>query len=253
MACSSTRRSTDPCPAKNNCVACPDFVIRRHDTRPAFKVRVEDCDGPLDLTDLVLEASMWATAKLKAAIMGTDDYFRLADDIGFDQIMVGDVIVTDRVRRPEHMLVTGFDETNYLVRVERGYRGTQPQAWKKGTGLKIMKFEGAEAETEMLYQDILQLDGTTAEDQLTDSFLIYNWGGNDTCLPGCYYLEFKLLKMADAVESVSVQAVEPSFTDPDFTPADFACGLPDGVEWVRRFPVNHGFIIQVTDSPTAEL
>ena len=79
---------------------CPDFVIRRHDTKPPLKISVEDCDGPLDLRGLVIEANMWALAKLKIAIDDTIDYFRLADDIGFEQIMVGDIIVMDRVRSP---------------------------------------------------------------------------------------------------------------------------------------------------------
>ena len=41
------------CPDKFGCSPnqCPDFTIRRHDTRPAFQVAAEDCDGPLDLTD----------------------------------------------------------------------------------------------------------------------------------------------------------------------------------------------------------
>lgn len=249
--------NSQSCPSKDGCPpdVCPDFTIRRHDTKPAFKVNVGDCDGPFDLTDLVLEASMWAKAKLKTAISETDDYFRFADDIGFEQVMVGDIIVMDRARLPEHMLVTGFDETNKYVQVQRAYHGTSAASWKKGTSFKIFKFMGSVAETEMLYQDILQIDGTTAEDQLTDSFLIYEWGENDTCLSGCYWFEFKLMKMTVESSSLSISSVEtPSFTDPDLTPASFGCGLASGVEWVRRFPVEgEGFLIKITDSPTTEL
>lgn len=238
----------------NPCV-CPDFSIRRNDNKPSFKVKIEDCDGPMDLTGLVLEASMWAKAKLKAAITADSEYFSLADNIGFHQVMVGDIIVIDRPRLPEQMLVTAFDETNYLIKVQRGYHGTQAQAWKKGQSLRIMKFINAEAETEMIYQDIIQMDGTTLADQLVDSFFIYNWQENDTCLPGCYYLEFKLIKMIEE-ESVAVQAVEtiiPSFTSPDLTPSDFGCGLGANVEWIRRFPVgSEGFTIKIFDSPTSE-
>lgn len=171
---------------------------------------MEDCDGPMDLTDLVLEATMWAKAKLKKAITVEDTYFALADNIGFNQIMVGDIIIMDRSRLPEQMIVTAFDETNRLVMVQRGYHGTTPQAWKKGTPLRIMKFMGATAQTEMLYQDILEIDGTTTSNVLTDSFFVYEWGPNDTCLPGCYYLEFKLLKMyvAQLASESSLMAVD---------------------------------------------
>ena len=78
MVCSSTGIgcTTPPsgCPDEYGCLSgkCPDFTIRRHDTKPAFKVKVEDCDGPLDLTGLVLEATMWAKGKLKVA-MDQDD------------------------------------------------------------------------------------------------------------------------------------------------------------------------------------
>ena len=259
MSCSGSRNSyqsssKNNCPDKFGCIegVCPDFTIRRHDTRPPFKVKVDDCDGPLNLTDLVLEASMWARAKFKAAVSEDDDYFRFADDIGFEQVMVGDIIIPTRARNPEHMLVIGFDEVNKLVQVQRAYHGTTASAWVKGQAIRVFKFLGSTAETEMIYRDIIQLDGSTAEDQLTESFLVYNWGENDTCLPGCYYLEFKLLQMSEEVSAQSTSEI-PSFTDPTLTPSDFGCGLGSGVEWIRRFPVSsEGFIIKIEDSPTAE-
>ncbi len=118
---------------------CPDFVIKRHDTKPPFRVSVEDCDGALDLTDdtLVLEINMWARGKLKAAITNTDTFFALADNIGFCQAMVGDIIVMERVRSPEHMLVTGFDENNKLIRVQRGYNGTSAVAWLNSASIGL--------------------------------------------------------------------------------------------------------------------
>jgi hypothetical protein len=233
---------------------CPDFTIRRHDTKPDFKVSVEDCDGPLDLTDLILEANMWANAKLKAAIDENDTYFGLADNIGFDQIMMDDIIIMDRVRLPEHMLVTGFDETNNLVRVQRGYNGTVPSSWPKGNGMKIFRIINAPAATLMVREDIAQPDGTTETDVLIDSFLVYEWKAPDTCLPGCFYLEFKLMK--ELVTSSMVQSlatINPSFTPSTLTPADFGCSMPLGLEWIRRFPVDkEGFLIRITNSPTTE-
>lgn len=236
------------CSQKKGCVdtlgcsgECPDFVIRRYDNKPPFKVKVEDCDGPLDLTDLVLEATMWAKGKLKASLTSDVDNFALADNIGFPQVMVGDIIVIERTRLPEKMLVIAFDEENSLIQVERGYDGTTAQDWKKGTSLKIMKFIGAAANTEMILQDVIQMDGSVLEDQLIESYFVYEWGPNDTCLPGCYYLEFKLMKMGVP------------FTDPDLTASDFGCGLPSGVEWVRRFPMNEGFLIQINESSISEI
>lgn len=261
MTCTSTFGcSPQPqgCPDDLGCIdgVCPDFIIRRHDTKPSFKVKIEDCDGPMDLTGLVVEASMWAKAKLKTTIAEDDTYFALADNIGFNQIMVGDIIIMDRARLPEQMLVTAFDETNRLVQVQRGYHGTAAQRWKKGSPLRIMKFFGVTAGSELIYQDVLEIDGSTTEDVLTDSFFVYDWTGNDTCLPGCYYLEFKLLKMVEEeVGFVQAQAASiiPSFTASNLSAADFHCGIGDGVEWVRRFPVEgEGFLIKITDSPTAE-
>ena len=265
MACTSSGIGCSPqpqgCTDEYGCISgvCPDFVIRRHDSKPSFKVKIDDCDGPLDLHDLVLEATMWAKGKLKTHISETDTYFSLADNIGFNQIMVGDIIIMDRPRLPEQMLVIGFDENNRLVEVQRGYHGTTAQIWKRGTPFRILKFVGATAQTEMVYHDSIEMDGTTNHHVLLDSFFVYEWGPNDTCLPGCYYLEFKLLKMqevemmAQSIDDCNIPSVVPSFTDPNFTPADFGCGLGAGVEWIRRFPVDsEGFLIQIVNSPTAE-
>ena len=254
MGCTS---NTTGCVDQFNCsdAVCPDFKIRRNDNKPDFKVKVEDCDGPLDLTDLVLEASMWANGKLKTALASSTDYISLADNIGFNQIMIGDVIVMDRPRQTEHMLVTAFDEDNYFVQVQRGYHGTPAQNWKKGHPLKIIKFMNVQAATEMILEDIINLDGTTTADVLTSSFLVYNWQPNDTCLPGCYKLEFKLMKMTAGLwkDSVGLASnVTPSFTDPSLI--DYQCGLPTGVEWIRRFPSDsEGYNIRIYDTPTSEI
>lgn len=268
------------CPDKFGCPPgrMPDFVIRRHDTRPPIRVQVEDCDGPLNLSEetLVAEVNMWANAKLKAKISSTDTYFRLADDIGFEQAMVGDVIVMDRIRNPEHMLVIGFDETNKFIQVERGYNLTTPSDWPKGQKLRIFKIMNGQASIETELDDIIGVDGVVQEDQLSGTFLVYEWQPKNTCTPGCFWLEFKLLKMIEVTEgggpsitplsmmnyngwdvmalNVSGSAsVTPSFT-PSSTPEDFGCFLGDGVEWVRRFPVcGEGFLIKIEFSPTTEI
>jgi hypothetical protein len=137
---------------------------------------------------------MWATARLKKDIAATDTYFQLADNLGFDQVMVGDVIIMNRVRNPEQMIVEGFDEDNKLLLVQRGYNSTTATKWKKGSKMRIFRIMNAPATTEAVYEDVENLDGQTTE-QLADTYLIYEWQSQDTCLPGCFYLEFKLLKM----------------------------------------------------------
>lgn len=253
MTCNSNNynRTGNNCVDEYGCssVVCPDFIIRRNDTKPDFKIKMEDCEGPLDVTGLILEASMWARGKLKTAIDDDDTSFALADNIGFNQIMVGDIIIIDRPRLPEKMLVVAFDEENRLVQVTRGHGGTTAQAWKKGTSLRIMKFQNAAAQTEMVYQDILEVDGTTTEDVLIETYFIYPWNSGDTCLAGCYYLEFKLIK-----ETTAGIMQKQAFVGDGMTPEDFGCGLADGIDWVRKFPVSaEGFLIKISESPSVEI
>lgn len=271
MACTSTgigcgSSTVQTCPDEYGCISgkCPDFTIRRHDTKPVFRVKVEDCDGPLDLTDLVLEATMWAKGKLKVALDQDDTVLAFADNIGFNQVMQGDVLIMDQARLPEKMLVTGFDEVNRLIHVQRGYHGTPIQNWKRGNSVKIIKFTNASASTEMVYQNVINIDGSTTENVLTESFLVYEWQSEDTCLPGCYYLEFKLMKMLvlginmqttvpsnQIPSNIVPEGVIPSFTDPSFTPSTFACSMGAGIDWIRRFPVDkEGFYIKIVDSIT---
>jgi hypothetical protein len=230
-----------------------DFCIKRHDTKPDIRVSVTDCDGPLDLSDetLVLEVNMWAKGKLKTAITTSDTYFALADNIGFEQIMVGDRIVMDRVRRPETMLVTAFDENNSLVQVERGYNGTDVSAWKKGSSFKVFRLLNGIGQIASTYEDLLQEDGTIVN-TLTDTQLVYEWDSEDTCLPGCFYLEFKLLKML-LLEALSTEISDISFTPASFIPADFGCDMSESIEWVRRFPeTKEGFLVHIIDTPSSD-
>lgn len=191
----------NPCLDELGCPSdrSPDFCIRRHDTKPDFKVSIEDCDGPMDVQGLVVEVNMWALGKLKKGIAPADTSFTLADNVGFGQLMVGDIILLDRTRLPEYMLITSFDEDNHIVYVQRGYRNTTPGTWKKGTVMRIFRIMNAPAQTEIVFEDIRQVDGTVLKDQLTAAFLVYEWKPEDTCMPGCYWLEFKLLKMKNLI------------------------------------------------------
>jgi len=49
-------------------------------------------------------------------------------------------------------------------------------------------------------------------------------------------------------------SIIPSFSDENLTPYYFGCILGEGVEWVRRFPIDgEGFLIKVVFSPTTEV
>ena len=250
--------ATPSCPDKFGCTSgvCPDFQIRRNDTKPDFRFDVEDCNGPIDLTNLVCEASMWAEGKLKKPLGTADTYFRLSGDIGFDQAQVGDIIVMNRVRAPEQMLITGFDELNKLIQVQRGYNGTIISQYARGCGLKIFRILNAVASTEMVREDITQVDGTVQTNVITKSTLVYEWQPGDTCNPGCYHFEFKLLQMMGS--AVSMWAMGPYVSVPSisfisYTPSETGCFIGSGVEWVQRYPTQGGgFLIQIVDSPTAE-
>jgi len=225
---------------------CPDFEIKRHDTQPSFNLAVSDCDGPLDLTNTVVEVSMWAKGKLKTAITAETTEFALADNIGFFQSLPGDIIVVDRIRSPEMMLVVGHDEDLNLIKVMRGYQGTNPGSYKRGTALRLFRVLNGMGETKTVTETVAQIDGSNRL-VTTEAKLIYNWRPSDTCLPGCYYLEFKLLKMLLLEETVNPYLPIPSVASTG------PCDMGYGVEWVRRFPQDQdGFVIKVFNSPTAE-
>ena len=216
--------SSDGCQS-GGCPRTPDFCMKRNDTRPSLKISMEDCDGVVDLTDenLVLEASMWFDAKIKSAIDESAEAISFADGVGFDQVLVGDVIVMDRVRSPERMLVTGIDESLKTISVERAYGGTSASSWPRGNVLRAFRFMDAPAAIESVYEDVTQVDGTTTNG-LSETFLVFNWDFGHTSMPGCYWLEFKLIMMSG-----------------------------QSVEWVKRLPLtNDGFLISILDSPTIE-
>jgi len=233
--------STSNCPGCDGCIpgVCANFQIKRNDTKPAFKIPIEQDGEPMDLTGLVIEANMWANAKLKTNITVLDTCFSLVNNIGFCQILVNDVILMDRPRSPEQMRILGFDETKNLIYVERGYNGTMPQTWNRGQVMRIFRFINSPAMSEMLYDDVMQVDGTTNCNVLTDSFLVYEWNVNDTCIPGCFSFEFKVMKMT--TDPIMVPSVIPS------------CFLGVGVEWTRRYPNCGEYLIKVCDSPTSEV
>lgn len=224
-------------------VVCADFVIKRHDTKPVFKVDITDCDDPIDLTDLVIEASMWCNAKLKSALTTLTTTISFADNIGFEQLNTDTIIQVGEGRAFERMLIESIDEEAKTVTVIRGQLDTNVYNWKKGTGVKILRFLNNTAVGELKYEDIEQMDGTILTDQLVRSTLVYEWRPGDTCMAGKYFLEFKVLSMLLEDEPASSQ----------ISSVNYHCGLGTSVEWARRFPNNkEGFIIEVFDSPTAE-
>ena len=102
----------------------------------------------------------------------------------------------ERARRPEHMLVKAFDETNSLISVQRSYNDTEAFAWKKGSKFKIFRVLNSPADVELVFEDVIQVDGTS-KSTLVEADVLYDWKANDTCLSGCYLFEFKLIKMQE--------------------------------------------------------
>ena len=223
VGCGST---SDGCGGSGSCPAPPDFCIKRNDTRPAFRVAMSDCDGPIDLTEdgIVVEASMWFDAKLKSSLTPSSSSLRFADDVGFESVKVGDVIVTSRVRSPEKMLVTQINEVTHEIAVTRGHDSTAPQPWDKGASVKVFRFQDEPASVESVIETVESIDGSSSE-ELSDTLLVFNWTADKTDMPGCYWFEFKVLKLL-----------------PDSTEAD----------WVKRVPLSPvGYMVNIVDSPTS--
>lgn len=216
------------CSSKEGCPEgiVPDFCIKRNDTSPSFKVSLEDCDGIVDLNgNYSLEVNIWIKSKLKKSITESSTELEFADNIGFEQIKENNVILMNRARNPEKMLITGFDENEKKINVQRGYEGTEAQSWTKGSELIVFRAIDSEGEIESLYEEVSKLDGTT-ENELVQTFLVYKFTEETSCFSGCYWLEFKLLQFDEDLTTVISK---------------------------RRFPSEgEGFLIKIIDSPTGE-
>ena len=238
--------STQTC-CDGTTAVCPDFTTKQHSTYPPLKIQVFDCgDSPYDMKDLVVEASMWSVAKLKADITTTTDLLQFADNIGYNTVGTTSILHLSTGRDFERMTITGFDDVNKIIQVERGACSTLVRPWKKGTPIKILRFLSRAAYAELIYENQEQIGGTIQENVLTKSFLLYDWQPEDVCFAGRYFFEFKVLKM-NLLTNLTNEGVI------SVNELDYHCGLGFGVEWARRFPVEKdGFVIEVLPSPTAE-
>jgi hypothetical protein len=191
----------NPNTTRYNCygqpVNCPQFTIKQHDTRPSFKVEVTDCNAPIDLANLVIEASMWSNAKLKCNLTPDTTVIQFADNVGFQQLNYDTIIQVGDGRLFERMLIDQINDVESTITVFRGQMGTIAVPWKRGTQVKILRFLNNPAVGELVYGNIDQPDGTIINDALVASLLIYDWKPADTCMAGLYFLEFKIMKMTD--------------------------------------------------------
>lgn len=207
----------------SGCEAPPDFCIKRGDSRPSYKVSMEDCDGAVDISDenLVIDASMWFDAKLKSAVDSSSSTISFADNIGLERVAIGDVVVVLSPRSVERMLVLGVDESAKVVSVERGYGSTTPRDWPKGSGVCVFRFIDEPAEAEVVLEQFEEVDGTVSE-RLAESFAVFNWRPEHTSVPGCYWLEFKFTMMDGS-----------------------------SIAWTKRVPLSRrGFLVNIVDTPT---
>jgi hypothetical protein len=206
----------------STCGSASDFCIKRGDTRPVFRVSVEDCDGVVDLTDanLVLEANMWFKAKLKSDLSSSSSTLSFADNIGFNQVNVGDVILTDRPRNSEKMVVTAIDESAKTLTVERGHDSTDAQDWPRGSLLRVFRFMDQPAQIESVFEQVSSLEGSVSE-ELVDTFMVFEFLKEHTLLPGCFLLEFSLAMMEET-----------------------------SIAWAKKIPLSsEGYVINIVDSP----
>jgi hypothetical protein len=174
---------------------------------------------------ILLEASMWFDAKLKADINESATQIKFADNVGFDSVLVGDVIATSSVRSSELMLVTGVDDASMTIQVSRGHEGTASIPWKKGVTLFVFRFRDEPAQIESVYEQSESIIDGSISEVLSDTVLQFQWSGSHTAAPGCYWIEFKILK------------IDPESGD---------------VEWTKRVPIDtSGFMVKILDSPTS--
>jgi hypothetical protein len=229
--CDCPDSGCSPC---TNIAGCVTFNIKQGDNKPDFKVQIEDCNGnPVDLENQIIEASMWFNSRLLKTITAQQNYIQLADLVGFQQLLVGNIIQIGTGRNFERVTVTGFDEVRRFVYVDRGTNGTAASAQLKGAALRCFKFLNSPAFGEMVFSDTLNSNsepGMTAYDLKTNqnipstsglistsgpylaaSYLVYEWQVADTCLAGCFYFEFKIL------DPVTVPTTTP--------PPDFGAGF----------------------------
>lgn len=192
-SCESSCNSLDNCPAN----VVPDFTIKRFDTNPSLRVQLSDCDGVMDVSDpnLVVEINMWTKSKLKKNITSTDTTIQFADNVAFNQILVGDIIYVDHPRSPEYMQISSIDEELKIITVLRSVNSTSSVSWKKGTVFYIYRIISGIGSIETIHQDLISITGSVEKNQLIESNLVYDWSKNDTLTSGCYWLEFKLMKV----------------------------------------------------------
>lgn len=191
--CDNNCGSSDNCPAN----VIPDFSIKRFDTNPSLRVQLSDCDGVMDVSDpnLVVEINMWTKSKLKKNIISTDTTITFADNVAFNQILIGDIIYIDHPRNPEYMQISSIDEDLKIISVLRSVNSTISSSWKKGTILYIYRIISGIGSIETVHQDLISITGSVEKNQLVESNLVYDWSKNDTLTSGCYWLEFKLMKI----------------------------------------------------------
>lgn len=179
-----------------------DFIIKRNSTQPSLRLKVYDCDwSPIDLSRFEVTTSMWANSKLKKDISDSDFDLLLADNVGLNTVVPGDVILLKN--SADHELVQVISIINNTIMVARGYFETTAISWKKGTSIKIIKIMNSSATYDLVREDVIKLDGTKELNVLVESYLVYNWFVDDTRVPGEYYLEFKVIERNAQDEVIS--------------------------------------------------
>lgn len=184
------------CPDKNY-----DFIIKRNSTHPSLRLKVFECDkSPIDLSKYEITASMWSNGRLKNDISVSSTQILLIDNVGFNEVSVGDIILLKNSNNHELVYVNSIDENK--LNITRGYFDTDSFDWKKGSKLKIIKFMNSSATYDLVREDVLKLNGEIESNILVESYLVYNWFLDDTRVPGNFYLEFKIIEKNSSDEII---------------------------------------------------
>lgn len=194
-----------------------DLIIKRGDTKPPVVYVMPDCDD-IDLSDEAIQitVSMWSKANLSSKISSLDTNIKFKNNYNITSVSLDNYILLKKYNSFEYIKVIEVNHDSIIV--TRAELSSDSRDWEKGSDLKIIKLLDVEGDKEILYNDIIDLNGQTQK-MVSARRLIYNWVEGDTVKPGDYFMEFKVSK----------------FDGPSLL-------------WSRKFPlVEEGIKIQITD------
>ena len=179
MSISTSGTNVGPYSYTQSCVNVYDHIIKRGDTVPAFIVPLSASDKE-DLEELALPLGvrvyLWFQSRLSAAISSIDSSISLLDNVGFDCVVVGDLVLfldgSGGVN--ELARVTAIDVDNHTLTLSRGIDG------------------GVRDHEAQIPLNIFRIYRGVGEINLREGTLTYYWTTSGTQTAGEYYFEFEV-------------------------------------------------------------